>query len=199
MTNTRVITRAELVPLIKRSFVQYAHVEDSWLRPNLNYAISRGNSVLSSGGVAVVNNAESGSVNGWAIGNFGPLFWHSPEQCLTVVYAHTFVSSIRAVRTVLDLHRAMIVEAERRGVALVVSSSYLDNADVFNRILVSDGWTKRGDICVYRVTEAKHARWHQGPSRLPVRRNKMTVHPAGVVEKTARWRDTNKENTHYEI
>lgn len=100
----------------------------------------------------VVNNL--GEIVSWIVANEGPSSMHSRDVVLSQMYYHTFIAGIPAVRAMLVAHRAMITHAASKGIRWVASSSSLPNSDVFNRVLISDGWIKRGSMVVYRVTAA---------------------------------------------
>lgn len=77
-------------------------------------------------------------------------FHHSSTKGMSQIYYHANLEGKPAVKAMLDLHRDFHEQAEQRGNELVVSSSFLPNADKFTAILIGDGWEL---VCPGRVVK----------------------------------------------
>ena len=77
---------------------------------------------------------------------------HSPEVMLQQMYYASNKEGVVAVRCVKMLHDAMVEEARRLGISLVVSQgSHQDISFVFTRILEKHGWTRMGYAAQLRL------------------------------------------------
>jgi hypothetical protein len=78
--------------------------------------------------------------------------YHSAEPMLQQVYYASSRKGVKAYRDVVDLHEAMIEEAQRVGLPMVISQgSHLDEDNTFSRILEKNGWERRGHTALKRL------------------------------------------------
>jgi hypothetical protein len=77
---------------------------------------------------------------------------HSPEVMLQQMYYASNKEGVMAVRCIKILHDAMVEEAKRLGISLVVSQgSHQDTSFVFTRILEKHGWSRMGYAAQLRI------------------------------------------------
>jgi len=66
---------------------------------------------------------------------------YSPVRCLTQTFFHSCVEGLLSVRVLQVAHDDLLEYAASERFAVVYSSSFLDNKDVFYRVLQKAGWT----------------------------------------------------------
>lgn len=77
---------------------------------------------------------------------------HSKEFHLQQLYYACSEKGFTAYRCVILLHEAMIEEAKRIKVNLLLSQgSHLDENNTFTKILERNGWDRRGHTALYRL------------------------------------------------
>ena len=77
--------------------------------------------------------------------------FHSKTKALSMLYYHSKIDGIIAVKALKLFHREMIQYARDNKIPICMTNSILENYETFNRILISDGWERRGCSLVYRV------------------------------------------------
>lgn len=83
---------------------------------------------------------------------------HSLVKGITVVYYHSMLSGIKAVKALNFVHEAVFAYAEKHMYEIVITSSYLPTREAFNKILAKAGWREHHGVMKRRT------RWHQfGP------------------------------------
>jgi hypothetical protein len=78
--------------------------------------------------------------------------YHSDSPMFQQMYYASSNKGVKAYRDVVDLHNAMIVEAEQLKLSLVISQgSHMDENNTFSRILEKNGWERRGHTALKRL------------------------------------------------
>ena len=96
----------------------------------------------------------SGRIVAWIYGKPGRNS-HDPRLLMQQVYFASSLSGRSAVRAVVLLHEALLIEARKVGASLAISQgSHVDEKCTFVRILESAGWTRRGFLAQREVPTA---------------------------------------------
>ena len=94
----------------------------------------------------------------------------SKERVLAQMHYMSNISGYKAVKALRLAHNSMIDFAGKRGITLLQANSLLDDYDLFNSILIRDGWVPRGSTVMRRLTETELATAQQEQPRLGIRR-----------------------------
>lgn len=65
---------------------------------------------------------------------------HSSVTALSQLYYHTILTGLKAVKALKAFHAHFFSHAERLGLQVAVTSSYLPNSNAFQKVLVKEGW-----------------------------------------------------------
>jgi len=95
---------------------------------------------------------HGGRVVGWMQADLTQLCTYSPKKVLSQRFYHTSLKGISAVKALLAVHRDMFEFAERRKIEVLSTGSYLPNKEVYQRILIKDGWVLDGGL-MFKITK----------------------------------------------
>jgi len=96
---------------------------------------------------------EDGVMVGWMLCVPGHGYHHSAVKGMSQLYYHSSLTGIKAARALVAFHQDFFEFAEKRGYEIVVTSSYLPNATVFEKLLSRAGWSGGGEGRLSRPTK----------------------------------------------
>ena len=119
---------------------------------------------------------------GWFLAADGSAFYHSTIRAVSQLYCFSILKGAKGVKALTEFHKDYFRSMEGRGYQVVLTNSYLPNKNLFNRILIKDGW-REGPVVL-----KKRTKWHPSGPELNETPNGLTQ-PLRVATLASRARD----------
>jgi hypothetical protein len=92
-----------------------------------------------------------GEICAWILADITEPMPYSSTRALGQILYHSGLKGIIAIKALIAIHEDMYQFAKRHKIPVVTTSSVLPNRDLFERILLREGW-KSNPYFIYRLT-----------------------------------------------
>ena len=94
---------------------------------------------------------KNNEIVSWIVATKGLIFQHSSQEALLIEYYKSKLTGYSAAKSLIYAHEDAINYARLKKIKYVVSSSIMNNSDVYENILIKQGWIKRKSILIYKT------------------------------------------------